>query len=76
MATKTKKTKNSKDMYRYNLLIRTLDRLEKSMYTEVDIHWCCDTIGWLWKWKKITEEEMNVLCDRVIAILNIEKARL
>lgn len=69
MATKVAKTRNTKDMYRYKLLVRTLDNLEKGMYTEVDIHWCCDTIGWLWKWKKITREEMNVLCKRATAIL-------
>lgn len=69
MATKTTKKKDTKDMYRYKLLVRTLNELEKGMYTDVDIHWCCDTIGWLWKWKKITREEMNVLCERATAIL-------
>lgn len=72
MATKVNKIKNIKDIcYRYKLLIKTLDRLERGLWTAVDIHWCSDTITWLWKWRKITEEEMNVLCNRVIAILNV-----
>ena len=70
MTTKTTKKKETKDMYRYKLLIQTLDRLERGMWTQVDIHWCCDTITWLWKWKKITEEEKDILCDRAIEILN------
>ena len=57
-------------IYRHKLLLETLDRLEQGKYTSgLDIHWCCDTISWLWKWRKITEEEMNLLCDRAISIM-------
>lgn len=66
MATKSNKAKETKDMYRYKLLIKNLDRLERSLRAEVDIHWCSNTISWLWKWKKITKEEADILCERVI----------
>ena len=53
---------------RHALVLKTLDALERGMYTGgLDIHWCGDSIGWLWKWKKITKEEMESLCNRVIA---------
>lgn len=54
---------------RYNLLVETIERLERGQYTGLDVFWCCDSIDWLWKWRKITEEEMHSLCDRVIAIM-------
>ena len=41
---------------RHALVLKTLDALERGMYTGgLDIHWCGDSIGWLWKWKKITK---------------------
>ena len=53
---------------RYALVLDTLDKLERGLYTGgLDIHWVGDSIGWLWKWKKITTDEKDVLCDRVIA---------
>lgn len=56
---------------RYKLVLDTLDRLERGMYTgDFDIYWCGDSIAWLWKWKKITAEEKDMLCDRVIALCN------
>ncbi len=33
------------------------------------IEWISDRICWCWKWKKITEEQMEELCDRVIKVL-------
>ena len=55
---------------RYNLLIDTIERLEHGKYTGgLDYGWCCDSITWLWKWKKITKEEMESLCNRMIAIM-------
>lgn len=61
--------KKSDKMYRYELLLDTIEKMEHGKYTMVDAGWCCDTISWLWKWRKITEEEKNSLCDRMIAIL-------
>lgn len=59
---------------RHELLLDTLDRLELNKYTGgLDIHWCSDTICWLWKWRKITKEEMESLCDRVIILMECGK---
>lgn len=53
---------------RYTLVLKTLDRLERGIYTgSMDIYWVGDSISWLWKWKKITAEEKDALCNRVIA---------
>ena len=54
---------------RYKTLIDGINRLERGLYTTVNVGWCCDTIAWLWKWRKITESEMESLCDRMIAIM-------
>lgn len=66
------KNKTNEINKRYSLVLNTLDKLERGMYTGgLDIHWCCDSITWLWKWRKITKEEMESLCDRAIAILEM-----
>lgn len=59
-------------MKRHELLLDTLHRLETGRYTGLDIYWCGSTIDWLWKFRKITEDEKNSLCDRVIAICESE----
>ena len=65
------KNKTNEINKRYALVLKTLDRLERGMYTgSLDIHWVSDSITWLWKWKKITKEELDVLCDRVIVLYN------
>ena len=61
--------KTTKDMYRYKLLIETIEKLERREYTGFDTYWCANTINWLWKWKNITKEEMESLCDRVVAVM-------
>lgn len=55
-------------MKRYKLLLKTLEALERGRYTALDVFWCGDTIDWLWRWRKISEEEMHSLCNRVIAL--------
>ena len=34
-----------------------------------DIEWISNRISWCWKWRKITKEQMEELCDRVIKVL-------
>lgn len=29
------------------------------------VEWVCNRIEWCWRWKKITEEQMEELADRV-----------
>lgn len=61
-------------LHRHNLLLDTLDKLEQGKYAGLDAHWCCTTIDWLWKWRKITEDELNSLCYRVIALMSGKEA--
>ena len=59
---------------RYALVLDILDALESGRYTgNLDIYWCGNSISWLWKWKKITAEEKDILCERVIALCNCYK---
>lgn len=63
--------KTDKVCKRYNLLLDTIDRYENFKYVprELSISWCNDSICWLWKWRKISREEMESLCERMIAVM-------
>jgi len=62
-----KKTDKAKEINkRYALVLDTLDCLETSKYTGLDLYWCICSIDWLWKWKKITKAEFDALCVRVM----------
>ena len=52
----------------YDRLLKTLDDLENYKYVGNrfnKISWCSDTVTWLWKWRKISLEEMESICDRI-----------
>lgn len=49
-----------------------LRRLETYKYPIHTIEWCADRIDWAWRWRKITHEEMQELCDRVCNFLEQE----
>lgn len=66
-----KQTNRNINNTRYDLLIKTIERYERFQYVDLDIEWCCNTITWLWKWRKISAEEKDSLCDRMIAIMQI-----
>ena len=38
-------------------------------YHTHNIEWISNRISWCWKWRKITKEQMEKLCDRVIKVL-------
>ena len=38
-------------------------------YHTRNIEWISNRISWCWKWRKITKEQMEELCDRVIKVL-------
>ena len=46
-------------------------------YIDKNIDWICDRIDWTWKWKKITESQMEELAERATNILDnmIERMR-
>lgn len=61
------KNKTNKINKRYALVLDTLDRLERGMYTGgLDLYWCVCSVDWLWRWKKITKAEFDALCERVM----------
>lgn len=43
---------------------------ENKPYHELGIDWVCSRIDWCWRFKKITEQQMNELADRAIKVLN------
>lgn len=49
----------------YKEINEALTRLEKGYYTTRSLDWCISHIDWAWKWRKITEQQKNELCDRV-----------
>lgn len=38
-------------------------------YHTYSIDWICNSIDWCWKWKKITEDEMKELTDRICEVM-------
>lgn len=38
-------------------------------YHPKSTEWICNRINWCWQWKKITEDEKNELCNRIIEIM-------
>ena len=42
---------------------------EYKPYHQHDIDWICNRIEWCWKWKHITEEEMNNFVDRICYVM-------
>lgn len=46
-----------------------LNNMEYGKYSCISIQRATDQIAWLWKWKKITHEEMVEMTDQAIRIL-------
>lgn len=58
----------------YNEIDKALQSYEcYKPYHLRSIEWICNRIDWCWKWKKITEQEKNELCNRVIVVLERRK---
>lgn len=34
------------------------------------IDWICNRIDWAWKWRKINEDQMKELSNRIIEVMN------
>ena len=43
---------------------------EHKPYHTRDIDWACNRIAWCYKWKKITQKQMEELANRATAILD------
>lgn len=53
----------------YDQISKEIEKYESLKSCKQLVAWICDRIDWCWKFKKISEEQMNELCDRVIDIL-------
>ncbi len=70
---KSKKTKTKKDYYgRINEALLSYETFKP--YHPLSIDWICDRIDWCWKFRHITEQQMNELCDRIVAVMDGEFA--
>lgn len=49
-----------------------LDKMEQGKYTGFPISQITDNIAWLWKWRKITREEMERMTEQVCIILEMK----
>lgn len=55
----------------YKEIDEVLKRYEEyKPYYDKNIDWAVNKIDWCWKWRKITEDQMEELTDRVIKIFN------
>lgn len=46
-----------------------LDRMTAGKYSPYSISDLTDKISWMWKWRKITEEEKNSMVEQAISIM-------
>ena len=55
----------------YNEIDQALKSYEDCKpYHPKSIDWICDRIDWCWKFRHISEDQMQELADRVIAIMD------
>lgn len=50
---------------------KELDRMTEGKYSAFTVGQLADQIDWLWKWRKITHEEMEMMCLQVIHIIGM-----
>ena len=54
----------------YNIIDNAIKSYENyKPYHQYSIDWICDRISWCWKWRKITEEQMKELTNRIIIVM-------
>ena len=54
----------------YNEIDEALQSYENyKPYHTRNIEWISNRVSWCWKWRKITKEQMEELCDRMIKVL-------
>ena len=42
-------------------------------YHPHSIEWICNRIEWCWKWKKISQKQMENFADRIVKIMDEER---
>lgn len=56
--------------YHYNIIDNALKSYEENkVYHRFTISWITDRIDWCWKFRKITEDQLEELTNRVINVL-------
>ena len=54
----------------YNEIDKELQRYEEfKPYHTKSIDWICNRIDWCYKWKKITQEQMEELSNRIVVVM-------
>ena len=48
---------------------KALTRLVNGQYSDVDIHWVCDSISWLSRFGHINDKQTKDFTDRAIEVL-------
>jgi hypothetical protein len=51
----------------------TLSRIEDGRPSQLDLSWCASTVGWLWKWRKISKEQMETFTSRITEQFEMER---
>ena len=51
----------------------SLDRLEMGKYSDLPISKISDTICWLWKYRYISKEDMERLCQKAIDVMQVQR---
>ena len=52
-----------------------VDKLIDGQYCGYDIHWVCNSITWLYKYKHIDTKKKDELVDKVMLYFDIDKVR-
>lgn len=64
---RSRKAKQGKDYY--GQIDSAIRRYEDGFsYQPISLSWISDRIEWCWKFRHITEEQCNLLCDRMTAL--------
>lgn len=52
---------------------QSLDAIERGRYHDLSIDSCVDTIDWLWRFRYISKECKNSLCDKAIEAMEASR---
>ena len=55
-------------MNEYEKINKALSQHENGSYKMYSLDWIANRIDWAWKWRKITEPQMEELADRICKV--------
>jgi hypothetical protein len=50
---------------------KAIDKLNSGQYCDVDIHWICNSIEWLYRYKHIDCKQKDELVDKVLEYFRV-----